>query len=477
MNGGSITDRSLQLRLIGSVALAVFMARLDIYVVNISLPTIARHFSAGTSAVSWVSMGYLLFNCGAMMLVGRIADTANPRTLFIWGYAVFTAASLFCGLSTSLGMLVFFRCVQGIGGSILVIMTYTAVSRLLPAANVGGAMGVLATCGALGIAVGSPLGGFLTERFSWQWVFFINVPVGLLAILFASWAIPGGGGAEKRSGRMDCLGALLSILGVVSFILALNASQQECRNMLTVLSLFSLSAFSGLLFFIRQLKAKDPLIASSLLKERLFLLGNAVSVFGLILMGGNAFLMPFFLELCKGLGTERTGLVLMAYSVTFMILSPVAGRLADRFAPWSLCAAGMGLAAAVCVFFSLTMGMPGLASTVVFLVVLALAYGLFMASNAKQVLGSAPMEQKGSASAVFGTLYSLSLLLGVNVFETLYSAKIPVSGSTAPLLPDQGQWVSGFSHAYLLGACACLISLLLAFGIPFFSKGSGRHLH
>ena len=101
------------------------------------------------------------------------------------------------------------------------IMTYTAVSRLLPAANVGGAMGVLATCGALGIAVGSPLGGFLTERFSWQWVFFINVPVGLLAILFASWAIPGGGGAEKRSGRMDCLGALLSILGVVSFILAM----------------------------------------------------------------------------------------------------------------------------------------------------------------------------------------------------------------------------------------------------------------
>ncbi len=473
MNGGAITGRSLQLRLISSLAVAVFMARLDIYVVNISLPSIARHFGAGTNAVAWVTMGYLLSNCGSMMLVGRLADTANPRTLFIWGYAVFTAGSLFCGLSTSLGMLVFFRCVQGLGGSILVILTYTAVSRLLPAANVGGAMGILATCGALGVAVGSPLGGLLTERLSWQWVFFINVPVGLLAILLASWAIPGGECAKKRSNRLDWPSALLSIVGVVSFILALNANQKECRSVLPVLSFFALSAFSGWFFFIRQVKAKNPLIAPSLLRDRGFLLGNAVSVFGLILMGGNAFLMPFFLELGKGLGTARAGLVLLAYSVTFIILSPLTGRLADRFAPWRLCAAGMGLAAAGSVIFSLTLGAPGLASAVVFLVGLALAYALFMASNAKQVLGSAPMEQKGSASAVFGTLYSLSLLLGVNVFETLYAAKAGIRGNAVPLT-DTERLASGFSHAYIFGACACLISIVFALGIPWGGKRRSR---
>ena len=104
MNSGPLADRNALRRLIGCVAVAVFMARLDIYVVNISLPTIARHFHVGTGAVSWVTMSYLLFNCGAMMLIGRIADTVSPRTLFMWGYAVFTAGSLLCGLATSLNI-------------------------------------------------------------------------------------------------------------------------------------------------------------------------------------------------------------------------------------------------------------------------------------------------------------------------------------------------------------------------------------
>jgi len=468
------TDRHSHLRLIGCVAVAVFMARLDIYVVNISLPAIARHFHADTSAVSWVTMSYLLFNCGAMMLIGRIADTVSSRTLFIWGYAIFTAGSLFCSLATSLGLLVFFRCVQGLGGSILVIMTYAAVSRFLPAAKVGGAMGILAMCGALGVAMGSPLGGFLTERLSWQWVFFVNVPIGVLAILLALWTIPGGMGAGKRMGKLDYLGAMLSILGVVSFILALNVGQKEGWDSPPFPALLALSVVSGWLFVARQLKAKDPLIAPSLLKERRFLLANAVSVSGLILMGGNAFLMPFFLELVKGLSTERAGLVLMVYSVTIVILSPLAGRLADRFAPSRLCVAGMGVAAAGCFIFTRTLGAPGLASVVIFLVGNALAYALFMAANAKQVLGSAPMEQKGAASAVFGTLCNLSLLIGVNIFETFYAETGVTPGSATPLAPDAGQWVPGFSHAYLFGACACLVSLLLAFGIPFFGKGAEK---
>jgi EmrB/QacA subfamily drug resistance transporter len=468
-----ITDRRSQFWLIGSVAVAVFMARLDIYVVNISLPTMGRHFDVSTSAVSWVTMGYLLLNCGSMMLVGRMADTASPRALFIWGYAIFTAGSLFCGLSPTLGLLIFFRCVQGFGGAILVIMTYTAVSRFLPKEKVGGAVGILATCGALGIAVGAPLGGFLTQRLSWPWVFFVNVPVGILAILIAFRAIPGGASTKRSTGRLDYPGALLSTLGVVTFILALNEGQEGGWGSPPVAVLFGLSACSGLLFLVRQFKAKDPLISPSLLRERHFLLANAVSVCGLILMGGNAFLMPFFLELAKGLTTERAGLVLMVYSVTFMFLSPLTGWLADRFAPWSLCATGMGLASAGCYLFARTLGAPGLTGVCVFLAGLALAYALFMASNAKEVLGSAPREQKGAASAVFGTLTNLGLLLGVNAFETLYAGAGAAPGKAAPLAAASGPWVPGFGHAYLFGGCACLVSFALAMAIPFFGKGGG----
>ena len=474
MNGEPLADRNAQRRLVVCVAVAVFMARLDIYAVNISLPTIARQFHVGTSAVSWVTMSYLLFNCGAMMLIGRIADTISPRTLFIWGYAVFTAGSLLCGLATSLSMLVFFRCVQGLGGSILVIMTYTAVSRFLPPAKVGGAMGILATCGALGIAVGAPLGGFLTERLSWQWVFFVNVPIGVIAILLASWAIPREMGDGKPMGKLDFLGALLSMLGVVSFVLALNVGQKEGWNSLHFDALLAFSVFCGSLFLVRQFMSKEPLVAPALLKERRFLLANAVTVFGLLLMGGNVFLMPFLLELVKGLSPERAGMVLMVYSITFMALSPLAGRLADRLAPSHLCVAGMGVAAACSLVFARTLGAPGFTNVVIFLVGLAIGYALFMTSNAKLVLCSAPMEQKGAASAVYGTIYNLGLLVGVNSFETLYAGTRAALGNAVPVATAAGAWVSGFSHAYLFGAGACLVSLLLALGIPRIGKGEGN---
>ena len=452
--------------LIASVAVAVFMARLDTYIVNISLPAMARHFGVGTGAVSWVTMGYLLFSCGTMMLVGRLADVVSPRKLFVWGYAVFTAGSLLCGLAPDLGLLVLFRCVQGLGGAVLVITTYTAISRFLPPAEVGGAMGVLATFGALGIAVGSPLGGFLTERFSWPWIFFVNVPVGIAAIALARWAMPADLGAEKRPGSLDYPGALLSLVAVAAFILALDEGQEKGWTSWQALGLLALFAVCGPLFLLRQARAKSPLVPPALLKDRRFLLANSVSVAGLLLMGGNAFLLPFLLERVKGLDAERAGVVLLTYSVLFMALSPLTGRLADRFAPWHLCVAGMGVAALDCVLFALAMGAPGIWTVVAFLAGLAVAYALFMAASSKQVLGAAPADEKGAASAVYGTLYNLSLLLGVAAFEAFYAEAGAGAGTGAVrVMAGPALREPGFSRAYFFGGLACLVSLVLALGV------------
>jgi EmrB/QacA subfamily drug resistance transporter len=455
--------------LIASVAVAVFMARLDTYIVNISLPAMARDFGVGTSAVSWVTMGFLLFNCGSMMLVGRLADIVPPRKLFVWGYAVFTTGSLLCGLAPDLRLLIVFRCIQGLGGAVLVITTYTAVSRFLPPAEVGGAMGVLATFGALGIAVGSPLGGFLTERFSWPWVFFVNVPVGIAAIVLARWAMPGELGAERRPGGLDYPGALLSLVAVAAFILTLDAGHEQGWTSWQALTLLGLSMVCGPLFLLRQAKAASPLLPPALLRERRFLLANSVSVAGLLLMGGNAFLLPFLLERVKGLDPARAGTVILTYSLLFMALSPLTGRLADRLAPWHLCAAGMGVAAADCVLFAFVMGAPGIGTVIAFLAGLALAYALFMAASSKQVLGAAPADEKGAASAVYGTLYNLSLLLGVASFEAFYAG---TGTGTVEVLRGPGFRVPGFSHAYFFGACACAASLLLALGFGPLLGGS-----
>jgi predicted MFS family arabinose efflux permease len=190
-------------------------------------------------------------------------------------------------------------------------------------------------------------------------------------------------------------------------------------------------------------------------------------------MGGNAFLMPFFLESCRGLSTGHAGLILMVYSVTFMTISPLAGRLADRVSPWRLCAAGMGTAAASSFLFSRSIGETGVIGASVFLAGLAVAYALFMASNAKEVLGTAPVELKGEASAVYGTLYNLGLLLGVNAFETLYAEA--TAGPAGALSKAAGEFgAKGVGRAYAFGACACLVSLLLASCIPILRERLGR---
>ena len=174
-------------------------------------------------------------------------------------------------------------------------------------------------------------------------------------------------------------------------------------------------------------------------------------------------LLPFFLERVKGLGTARAGAVILVYSVLFMALSPLTGRLADRFAPWRLCAVGMGVAALDCLLFARFMGTPGIGVVVLFLAGLALAYASFMASSSKQVLGAAPADQKGSASAIYGTLYNLSLLVGVAVFEMFFTG---AGGGTEAVPAGTGMAVPGFSHAYIFGACTCVISLLLASALP-----------
>ena len=464
MNAAAHRSARRQGLLVASVAVAIFMARLDISIVNISLPSIARSFHAGTSPVAWVAMGYLLFSCGCMLVVGRVADDAGPRLLFVLGYAVFTVASLFCGLAGSLAMLIAFRCLQGIGGAVLVILAYTVVARYLPAARVGGAMGLLATSGALGIALGSPLGGFLTEQFSWRWVFFVNVPVGVVAVVLAWHAMSGlssGQGAREGSpARLDYAGAVLSFVAVASLVAALSFGEEAGWASAPIVALFALCAVTGVLFVVRQSRAADPLVAPSLLRDRRFLLAVATTVCGCILIGGNGFLMPFYLELVHGLDPGQAGLVLLVYSAVFIALSPFTGRLADRHAPWRSCAAGMGVGTVACAVFAFTLGGAGLVAAVAFLAAMALAYALFFAANGKEVLGAAPAEHKGAASAVFGTLYTLSLLVGVDLFETVYAQA--TSGEAAAASPVAGGWQPGFSGAYVAGAVACGLAVLLS---------------
>jgi hypothetical protein len=183
-----------------SVAFAAFLTRLNGYTVNVSLPTIARSFNVGTAKVSGVTIYYLLTITTALLVIGRLGDRIGLKRIFVSGYAVFVLGSLLCGLSKNLPMLIAFRCVQGGGAAMLLALSFAIVARAVPKERLGWAFGIMSTSAALGVAAGAPLGGLLAGYVSWRWVFLLNVPVALAAMVVSWQALPADDG-RRRAGQ------------------------------------------------------------------------------------------------------------------------------------------------------------------------------------------------------------------------------------------------------------------------------------
>ncbi|MDD2502018.1 MAG: MFS transporter, partial [Geobacter sp.] len=216
-------DKGRYRRILFSIAFASFMVNVDTYIVNISLPTIAAGFHTSTANVSLVSMAYQLTVTGFLLIFGRLGDRMSIKKIFMFGYGLFTLSSLFCGLSNSLMALVISRALQGVGASVLYALTPAMVPKFLPENMRGPAFGSLATAAALGVMVGNPLGGIITGYLSWQWIFYINIPVGIVAMLVCWKVIPEEDavrGTERR--QIDLPAALLSFLFLLGLMYSLN---------------------------------------------------------------------------------------------------------------------------------------------------------------------------------------------------------------------------------------------------------------
>ena len=246
-----------------AICFAAFMASLDSYIVNISLPEISEYFKVDMNAVSSIVVVFLLFLVGIMLIAGKFADTIGLRRFLAYGYLIFVAGSLACGLSGSLMMLIAARAVQGVGAAIMTVAPFTIISKYLPSTITGWAFGLLSTFAAVGLTIGSPVGGFITENFSWHWIFLINVPVGLVAAFFTYRVIPDP--KPVTEGRMvkkfDVAGSLISFLAIaiLTFVLSQGSDMGWASLKTILLFLVFISLFITLIFIE---KKANPLFLS-----------------------------------------------------------------------------------------------------------------------------------------------------------------------------------------------------------------------
>ena len=452
-----------------SVAFSSFLVRLNNYMVNISLPTIARSFSGTSGQASLIVSSYLLIITTTLLLFGKLGDRIGLKRIFISGYVIFTLGSLMCGLSNSIEMIIGARFIQGIGSSMLLAVSFAIISHFLPAGRTGWAFGITSTASALGVATGAPIGGIVTGYLSWNWAFFINVPVCVVATIVAIKYIPDTGHVKKEQGQgFDSMGVVLSFAGLGLFVYGLNNVDEHGWFAPIVIGCLALAFVIICVFVFWEKRHRNPLLDLGLFLNPRYTFALVATFLAYMLISGNAFLMPFYLQMVKGLSAQAAGMMLLVYSIIFVILSPVAGRLSDRVSPSLLCSISMASATVCVAFFSFTLHWEGLTVAFVYLIWLALSLVLFFSPNNNQIMQYAPPNKKGVSSGLFNTTTNLGMVVGVTVIEAVFAAAASPGGpgGTASktilknLTVDMA--LSGFNHAYLAGALCCMLALVFS---------------
>lgn len=422
-----------------AVCLALFMILLDGTIVNVSIPSIAEGLGASFAQAEWVLNAYTLVFAAMLVTFGRLGDMFGRKRFFITGLVVFGAGSLACGLATTAGMLIAARVVQAFGAAFLMPATLSLTAVNFPPEQRGLAMGIWGAVSGVASAVGPTLGGVLTDAFSWHYIFFINLPVVLVAIPLALKVVPES--RDENPHTVDWLGAVLSAGLLASLCYALIEGQSLGWTDTTTLAYFGAAAVLLVLFLLQERRATEPIMDLRLFRNAGFSAGNvtgAVLMFGMM---GMFFLLPVYMQGQLGYSATQTGLAMTPISAAILLSAPLAGRLSDKVGSRWLVFSGM-LATAVAVFWlsflPLGAGWTWLAAP---LVVAGVGMGLVMPAMTSAVMAVAPKGEEGAASGVLSTMRQVGGVFGVAllgaVFASAMTAAMVDAVPSVPGLPAE----------------------------------------
>ena len=312
-----------------AVAMGIFLATIDSSIVNIALPTLVRELNTDFATIQWVVLVYLLTLATLILSFGRLGDMVGKKPVYATGFVVFTFGSILCGLSATVFWLIFFRVVQAIGATVILALGMAIVTEAFPPRERGMALGISGSIVSVGIVLGPTIGGLIIDAWSWNWIFFVNIPVGVIGIIMVLRFIPDIKPVVEQG--FDLLGALALFISVLSFLLALTFGQGIGFVNIRILALFATGALFLLLFVLIELRVEQPMIDLRLFKNKYFSISLITGFLTFIAISGTIILIPFYLENVLGYNTRQIGLLLAAIPIAMGIVAPIAGSLSDRF--------------------------------------------------------------------------------------------------------------------------------------------------
>ena len=338
-----------------ALVIGFFMILVDTTIVSVANPAIKAALDPDTNNldnVVWVTSAYLLAYAVPLLITGRLGDRFGPKNVYLTGLAIFTLASLGCGLSSTLEMLIAMRAVQGLGASLMTPQTMAVITRTFPPHRRGAAMGLWGGASGVAMLVGPLAGGLLVDGFGWEWIFFVNLPVGVVGFVLAWMLVPR---LETHPHRFDLVGVFLSATGLFLIVFGLQEGEQYAWAP-WVWALIAGGVVVMAIFVWEQARTKsEPLVPLSLFRDRNFSVANlAIATVGFTVTSMSLPLM-FFVQLGLGLTPTEAALLMVPMAVAAGVLSPFAGRLLDRVDPRFLLVPGLSLVSIALVWYSLIM--------------------------------------------------------------------------------------------------------------------------
>ena len=422
-------DYSRKWFVLAAVSMGVFLATIDGSIVNIALPTLTEEFDVPFATVQWVVLAYLLTWATLSISIGRLGDMIGKKPIYTSGFAVFTLGSVLAGFSPTIYWLIGFRVFQAVGAAMVLSLGIALLTEAFPANERGKALGIAGSVVSVGIVLGPTLGGLIIEALDWRWIFFVNLPVGIIGTLAAQRLLPRS--TPPGGQRFDFVGAFLFLVTLLTLLLGLSLGQERGFSDSLVLALLGASVIAGAGFLMVEQRVHQPMLDLAMFENSDFSLGlfNGFLVF--TALSGMFVTAPFFLFDTLELSTRTGGLVLASSPIMLGIIAPYSGRISDRIGSRPVAVVGL----AIVMFGYLVMQTLGADSSVwhvaAAMLPIGAGMGVFMSPNNSAIMGAVAPERLGVAGGTLSLNRLIGQIVGIAGLSTFWITRLDARALSA----------------------------------------------
>ena len=454
-----------------SVSIGVFIFSLDVYIVNLALPSMLASLHTSFANSQWIVLSYLLAISIFVLSVSKLGDMVSKKKLYIIGMIVFTTSSLLCGFAPNIGFLIAFRAIQGLGAAFISGLGTAMIVEAFPPEERGLGLGIRAGVFGLGMMLGPTIGGLLINIGDWPLIFFINVPIGILGIVMMAYFVPPSIINPKKQ-KFDVKGTIVLTFMLTCFILGITLLEEQSYNLNIILALLCLSIISLGIFIFIESRTLNPILDWKIFRSLDLSLGLGLRFIGNFVIAGVIFILPFFFQWVEQYSSNKTGFFLAIPPIIIVLTAPIAGMLSDRFGSRIISLIGLLLMAIGCLLISTFNTKLTIINYMMAIIPYGLGIGMFQSPNNSAIMGAAPQDSLGIASGllslsrILGQTLGVPLVGGIFSFVTLNNTELITDVTHAPI----ESLILGTQITFVFIGVLLLISTVFAIGLWWFEQ-------